>query len=165
LIRSIQCIRPQITRSDAERAVADVSGQAARVERSLYYPYLWYRLRYGLTTLFGQPRFEAECLVDGRKGLVSTTEAFETIELRPAAADLLELRQDPDSGALAARRTLSHLLTKQFRTLTAVELETAGSQLVYKEFWVLRCGAQGPSVLVDSTTERFIALTGAGVAA
>lgn len=150
---------------DAERLVASASGQAVRMERALYYPYLWYRLHYSLATFFGRPRFEVDCLVDGRKGQVSTTDAFETLELSPSATDVLELRVEPDAGALAARRTMSHVLSKKHRTMTPLELAMGPSQVLYKKFWVVECGAAGPNVLVDSTTGRFVTLSGTRAAA
>jgi len=150
---------------DAERIVANASGQAVRTERELYYPYLWYRLHYSLATLFGRPRFEVDCLVDGRQGRVSTSDAFETLQFRPSATDVLELRVEPDSGALAARRTMSHILAKKYRNMTPLKLGVGPSEVLYKQFWVVECGAAGPKVLVDSTTGHFITLTGTRAAA
>ena len=165
MTRSIQCIRGEVSHTDAERLVASASGQAVRMERALYYPYLWYRLHYSLATLFGRPRFEVDCLVDGRQGRASTSDAFETLHLSPPATDVLELSVDPDSGALAARRTMSHVLAKKYRTMTPLKLGVGPSQVLYKKFWVVECGAAGPNVLVDSTTGRFVALTGTREAA
>ena len=158
---SIPCIREQLSRENAERIVASASGGAACVERTLYYPYLWYGLRYSLVTLFGRPRFEVECLVDARKGLVSTTDAFETHELRPPPNDVLEVCVEPETGWRAARRTLSHELRRKHRGTTPLQLELGASRLLYKKFWVVRCGSDGTRVLLDSTSGQFITLTDA----
>ena len=157
MTRKIQCIREQLTQADAKRLVAG-AGQTARVERAVYYPYLSFRTRYCLDTLFGRPRFESACLVDGRQGLVSTTDDFVTVELEPPPRDILDTRVEAVAAAAAVRRTMTHELGKKHRVLARLWLEIEPARPVYKKFWVVRC--QGLRVLVDSATGCFIMLDG-----
>jgi hypothetical protein len=156
----IQCIREQISRTDAARIVANASGPPTRVEQTLYYPYWWYRFGYSLTTLFGCPLFEIDCLVDGRKGITSTADVFETLKARPFTEDVLEICVDSDSGMSNARNTARHVLTKKYRAIMPFELKIKRNQLLYKKFWIVECGVRGAKVLIDSTTGKFITLTG-----
>ena len=158
---SISCIREQFSCENAEQIVASASRSATRVERTLYYPYHWYRLHYSLVTWIGRPRFEVECLVDARKGLVSTADAFETHELRPPLDDVLETCVEFDAGWSAARRTLSHELGRKHRAATPLPLELVAGGLLYKKFWIVRCGSDGTKVLLDSSSGQFITLSGA----
>lgn len=159
MTQPITCIREQISRTDAARIVANASSHPTRVEQTLYYPYWWYRFGYSLTTLFGCPLFEIDCLVDGRKGITSTADAFETLEVRPFTEDVLEICVDSDSGMFNARHTVRHVLTKKYRTIMPFELEMKQNQILYKKFWIAKCGVRGAKVLIDSTTGKFITLT------
>lgn len=158
----LRCLREQVSEATARRIVEQASGCTVHVERTLYYPYLWYRARYRLATLFGRPRFETDCLVDARKGVVSTADGFETRELRPPPDDVLGVCVDRTAAAAAAQRTLSHALSRQHRSGAPLELETDTAGTLYKRFWVMRCGEAGPRVLLDSTTGRFTVLTPTG---
>ena len=142
------------------RDSANAGGHPTRVEQTLYYPYWWYRFGYNLTTLFGCPLFEIDCLVDGRKGITSTADVFETFKARPFTDDVLEICVDSDSGMSNARNTARHVLTKKYRTIMPFELKIKRNQLLYKKFWIVECGVKGTKVLIDSTTGKFITLTG-----
>jgi hypothetical protein len=58
-----------------------------------------------------------------------------------------------------ARHTVRHVLTKKYRTIMPFELEMKRNQLLYKKFWIVKCGVRGAKVLIDSTTGKFITLT------
>ncbi len=92
---------------------------------------------------------------------MSTAEPFETHELKPSLDDVLETSVDSDAAWSAARRTLSRELGKKHRATTPLRLELGASGLLYKKFWIVRCGSDGTRVLLDSTSGRFITLTGA----
>ena len=64
------------------RAASHTSSPRAR--RRLFYPYYWFQLRYEVGTWLGKSALRADCLVDARTRISSTTDPF---ELEPVEAD------------------------------------------------------------------------------
>lgn len=160
MAETIQCIRQQISRDHAERIVADIIGQATRVEKTLYYPYLGYSMHYHLKTAFGTQRLGIECLVDGRRNIASTSDSYETIDAEPMPGEILESRVTAMGAENTARRTMTHVAMTKHRALVPLQIEITSGRLLYKMFWIVGSSADGVRVLIDSTTGHYVPLAG-----
>lgn len=147
---AVDVVAGHFDRAGAARAVADVGKADAYVERCLYYPYHWYRVDGSAPSWLGRRRITLGCLVDARSGVARTADDFDVEQSVVPADDLLQPSKDSVSAERQAQRYVSHALGKGLRTIASFDVELEHRGVVYKAFWVLRCG--GTRVLLDSTS-------------
>lgn len=160
--RIIQVIQSNVDEQGASRIAASIAASIAgsaqfRVEREVFYPYLHFTAKSIIPTLFAKQEFVTRCLVDGRRGFAATADEFKVSNRSLASSDILEAGLPLAAAENAARRYVSHLLTRNARTITHfnVELEFLGT--VYKSFWLLRNGRR--EFILDSVTGQFHGLS------
>lgn len=156
-VGTIATIRESVDAEGARRIVESIAGAApAAVERKMYYPYFRFAADGVVRTLFGSKPFAAHCLVDGCNGLGATTDPFEVDEVTVPASAMLGVRTEAAAAAAAARRFVTHNVGRRLRMLANFRVVLEPRGIVYKGFWVARCGGQ--AVLVDATTGSLHAL-------
>jgi hypothetical protein len=151
----VESIRGEIDAVEAERlANASSPTFVSGKTRPIFYPYYWLSFRETVETFVGASSIRISCLVDGRRGLTATSDAFE-IELRGAGArDVLPCAIAEEEAMERGRRFVRHAPRARLRALVASRREELGRGLVYKPFWVVSGVSERvpSSVLVDGVT-------------
>lgn len=147
---AVDVVAGHYDRAGAARAVAEVAKATAHVERCLYYPYHWYRVGGSTPSWLGQREIAWGCLVDARSGVARTADDFDIEQSVVPADDLLQPRKDSVTAERQAERYVSHALGRSLRTIADFDVELDHRGVVYKAFWILRCGEV--RVLLDSTS-------------
>ena len=149
--RSVPVIREDFDAGAATRAVAETAGASdVRVERTIYYPYHWYRVAGSAPTWVGRRPFTVTCLVDARSGAASTADRFTVEPATVSAGALLLPRTEAIDATRQAERYLSHALGRRLRAIASFGLTLDHRGLVYKAYRILRC--DGTGVLLDGVT-------------
>lgn len=146
----IGVMRASLDGSAARSLVFALSGEAAEIERRVYYPYFRFGVSGLLRWLFGRRRLRTECLVDARTGRASTADGLNVERLTVTAGERLAAARGPDEAARLARRYATHALGRGLRVLGNLHVELDGGELVYRPFWIVRSG--DTRVLVDAVT-------------
>lgn len=146
---TITLITASIGSADALRVVDTIAGsQAASIDRKIYYPYFYFSANCSARTLFGSKPISASCLIDGCSGIGATADPFTVVETRVPADAVLKTRNGTQEARKAAHRFLTHNLGRRLRTIGHFNVELEANGLVYKAFWLVRCG--DTVVMVDS---------------
>ena len=146
----IDVVRAVVDAGEARAALARTGGAGFELDRTVYYPYHWYRASGSAPRLLGRCALSVHCLVDACTGIASTADRFRCEPATVPAGAVIGAKQSRQRVVAAARRYVTHALGRGTRTLAdfGVRLEHAGT--VYKAFWIF--GSGGLRVLVDSTT-------------
>lgn len=148
-------IRGDVTRQEAESVGCSVFRVLqVEAERELFYPYYWFLFRATWRTLLGPSGGKVSCLVDGRRRVVSTTDAFETeLVSAPPASVLGASVLEPEAEA-RARRAAEKAAGRRQRALASPRFQILDRGLRYKRFWVVRTpgDAGARRLLVDGIT-------------
>ena len=147
----ISVIRQQVDAASALRSIDALAGAAtASIERKMYYPYYRFKANCAVPTLFGRKTMTVNCLVDGVSGLGATSGAF-SIDSATVPADApLQLAVSAGEAERAARRTVSHQLSRKLRMIASFQVDIEPQSIVYKGFWIIR--SQDTLVMVDSSS-------------
>ena len=145
----ISVIRQQVDAASALRSIDALAGAAtAIIERKMYYPYYRFTANCVVPTLFGRKAMTVNCLVDGVSGLGATSGAFSIDPATVPADALLQLAVLAREAESAARRTVSHQLSRKLRMIASFQVDIEPQSIVYKGFWIIR--SQDTLVMVDS---------------
>lgn len=143
----IVSLAEQLTSDDARALVATACGEAGEPRR-VCYPYHWFLATGSAPGLFGRRSIELDCLVDARNGDASTSDRFDTERREMSADDILPMVSGVAAAERAARRCLTHTLTRRLRTIADFRVRPHYQGLVYKTFWLIDC--DGQEIIVDS---------------
>lgn len=149
--RTIRVIRCNVDERAAMRMAEPFADRAAfHVDQTLYYPYRQFSGTGRVPALFSNRSLVISCLVDGRQGLAATADPFDDTARSVVAGDLLEADLPVAQAEKAARRFLSHVLTRSTKSIARFHVDLSYVGLVHKAFWLLRDGQRG--LIVDSVT-------------
>lgn len=155
----ITTIRAQVSNEEAEQIVSSAApGWTTRLERKLYYPYYWFHFRHSTRTLLGTSAVRVWCLVDARRRVGATVDAFEREYLPADTSATLDPMVDEDEAFRIAERYTAYVIRRQRKALATARMEVLEQESVYKPFSIVRCERDGESpfrVLVDSVTGCF----------
>ncbi len=147
----LSVIRQQVDAATALCSIDALAGAAsARIERKMYYPYYRFTANCVVPTLFGKKSMIVNCLVDGVSGLGATAGNF-SVESATVPADvLLQLDVSASAAESAARKTVTHQLSRKLRMIASFQVDIEPQDIVYKGFWIIR--SQDTLVMVDSSS-------------
>lgn len=149
--QSIEIIAPGFDRHDAlKRMTALGPEQAVSMDGAVYYPYFRFAANCKVPGLFARPQVNAQCLVDGRRGIGATAEPFATVEESVGHDEVLGALLSADAAAHAAQRFMTHAISRRTRTIASFSMDVSLHGLVFKRFWLARAGGQ--RFVVDSVT-------------
>ena len=147
-----------LTAAEVNAAVASPSEEwSVRAHRTVYYPYLWSRLRYATRTLLGTSGVQLSCLVDLRTGVPSTTDPFDLTRIETETGAVMAPRLDEGAALRIARRYGAHAAPGRRTALMAPSVTVLDQRLVYKPFWIVDGTDRGGSafrILVDGISGR-----------
>ncbi|RLA32347.1 MAG: hypothetical protein DRR11_08545 [Gammaproteobacteria bacterium] len=147
----LNVIQQRIDARTALRSIDVLAGAAtAHIERKMYYPYYSFTANCLVPTLFGKKEMTVNCLVDGVSGLGATAGAFSIEPETVSADDLLQLDVSAQEAERAARRTVSHQLSRKLRMIASFHMNIERQSIVYKGFWIIR--SQDTLVMVDASS-------------
>ncbi len=146
---TISMIHESIDSSEALQIVNTVTGSnAARIERKVFYPYFRFSAACSAPTLFGSKAFSAVCLVDACNGVAATADPVVVQDASISTDKILIAKTDAREAQRTAQRFLTHQLGRRLRTIGDFAVGLEGHGLIYKAFWLVRCGET--LVMVDS---------------
>lgn len=146
---TITLIRESLGSADALRIVNRIAGsRVAGIDRKIYYPYFWFSANCSVQTLFGNRPISATCLIDGCNGMGATADPITVSETSVPEDAILNARRGAKEARSVAHRFLGHCLGRRLRTIGHFNVELEARGLIYKAFWLVRCG--DTLVLVDS---------------
>lgn len=149
-LQSVDVVAGHFDRVAAARAVGRVAQAEAHVERCVYYPYHWYRVAGSAPSWLGRRKVALGCLVDARSGVARTADEFDVEKSVVPVGDLMQPNKDSVTAEREAQRYVSHALGRNLRTIANFDIELDHCGVVYKAFWILRCGET--RVLLDSAS-------------
>lgn len=151
LTSPISAIQQQVDAASALRSIDTLAGAAtASVERKMYYPYYRFTANCTVPTLFGRKAMTVNCLVDAVSGLGATAGDFSIAFATVSADALLQLAVSAQEAERAARRTISHQLSRKLRMIASFKMDIEPQSVVYKGFWIIR--SQDTLLMVDSSS-------------
>ncbi len=149
--RTLTVIRGQI---DAGAVLQDLADKATGVpvvlERSVLYPYSWFKARCRVPTIGGTKTITVDCLVDGINGHGMTADAFASDAIIDAGEKILCPIVNNDDAREIAQRTVTHGLGKKLKMIAPFDVCPEEQGTVYKRFWIVRMGAG--RAMIDSVT-------------
>ena len=155
----IAAIRALVSREEAEQIVSSAAaGWTAHFERQLYYPYYWFHFRHSTRTLLGTSAVRVSCLVDARRRVGATTDAFEREYLPADTSATLDPTVDENEAFRIAERYTAYVVRRQRKALAITRMEVLEKEPVYKPFSIVSCERDGEPpfrVLVDRVTGGF----------
>ena len=147
--KTITLITESTGSADALRIVDTIAGtQIARIDSKIYYPYYRFSANCSARTLFGSKPISTSCLIDACHGIGATSDPITVHATSVPTDDILEVRNGATEARKAAHRFLTHNLGRRLRTIGHFNVELEAQGLVYKAFWLVRCGHT--VVMVDS---------------
>lgn len=143
---------PRLVDEAQARAIASLvmDGGIPQNAREVHYPYYWYRLRATAGTLLGESTIDLSCLVDGRTGLLATSDLLTVCRRIVPQDDVLGSIVGEPEAEEAVRRYLPHVLLTGRRWLHHRNVDLRNGLLVHKPFWVM--GGAAETILVDGVT-------------
>ena len=155
----IDCIPRNVDAHSAEQILKSaLPGFRVATERELYYPYFRCDLSYTARTALGRTRFRLKCLVDARKNIGATADAFEVAPLCIDRNNLLDPRIERGDAERTARRYSAYVLRRKHKALVRPEVDVEALTLVHKPFSLLQCARDDCApleVIVDGVTGGF----------
>ena len=150
-VHTLNVILENVDAATALQKIDALAGTAtAHIERKMHYPYYRFTANCTVPTLFGKKAMTVHCLVDGVSGLGATASAY-AIKTETVQADtVLQLDISAREAISAARRTVSHQLSRKLRMIASFQIDIEPRSLVYKGFWIIR--TQDTLVMVDSSS-------------
>lgn len=141
-----------------EASVDESSDWTAATERELYYPYYWFSLRFGASTLFGRTAMRVSCVVDARTRVAATTDPFRLARAKSNGSWTLEPRVIRADALEIARRYGGYVMRNRRRALVVPRVDVIEGALVFKPMSIVRLsrlGAPSFRVLVDRMSGGF----------
>jgi len=147
--KTISIIHESIDSSEALQIVNTVTGSdAAGIERQVFYPYFRFSAACTAPTLFGSKAFSTVCLVDACNGIAATADPVVVHDSSISMDKILVAKTDEREAKRTAQRFLTHQLGRRLRTIGNFGIGLEGYGLIYKVFWLVRCGET--LVMIDS---------------
>jgi len=159
LIRTINSLKENISRSDALMAVSGSSGAfTPQVQKQLFYPYYWVHFQYRVKTILGERLLQAYCLVDLLNNQAATADEFQWEPRQEEEENILQPEVAEESALETARTYLLHSSIHTMKALLCPEKTILDQRLLYKPFWIVRCDNRKKEhfhLLVDGMTGKF----------
>ncbi len=147
--KTITLITESTGSADALRIVDTIAGtQIARIDSKIYYPYYRFSANCSARTLFGSKPISTSCLIDACHGIGATSDPITVRETSVSANAVVNASNGAQAARRAAQRFLTHHLGRRLRTIGHFNVDLEALGLVYKAFWLVRCGHT--VVMVDS---------------
>jgi hypothetical protein len=152
-VTSVRIITVNVDDHEAVRIVDAIGDNAdVSVNGRVYYPYYSFTATCLVPNFFGKTKVKTRCLVDASHGAASTADRFETQPLEVEGADIVRIGITADKARRQAVRYVSHALGRESRSIADFDVQLTGPEMVFKKFWLVRCGAH--RFIVDSVTGR-----------